>query len=215
VDIKHTVKDQIRTRRRKRSAGFAFKGVRLIYGPQVLFDASEIDQLGRAFKNLPGQIKTKAMARAMRRMRDAVRTQVVRLNANRVDIPVGKVRERTTAHFNAGGNTIEVIEKSGWIALYELGARQTRVGVTVKLRGSYRHAFIAGFKSGHVGVLRRRPGTHMRSKPTKEQLIELFGPNPAHDITKNPDDYLRLVLDLLDTQLMPRVMHEILNLLPR
>jgi hypothetical protein len=176
---------------------------------EVIFDASELDQLGRAFRNLPGEIKTKAMARAMRRMRDMARTQVVRLGAERVDIPVGKVRERTTAQFNAGGNTIEVIEKSGWIALYELGARRTRVGVSVKLRGSYRHAFIASMSSGHSGVMRRVKGAG------RLPIRELFGPNPAHDVTNNPEDYLQTMATLIEDNLAPRVMHEILNLLPR
>jgi hypothetical protein len=176
---------------------------------QVIFDASEIDQLGRAFLNLPGEIKTKAMARAMRRMRDMARTQVVKLGAARIDVPVGKVRERTTAYFNAGGNTIEVVEKSGWIRLYELGARPTGVGVSVKLRGSYRHAFIASMSSGHTGVMRRVAGA------TRLPIRELFGPNPAHDVTNNPEDYLEMMATLVEDNLAPRVLHEILNLLPR
>lgn len=175
---------------------------------QVIFDASEIDQLGRAFRNLSGEIKTKAMARAMRRMRDMARTQVVRLGAARVDIPVGKVRERTTAYFNAGGNTIEVVEKSGWIRLYELGATRTAVGVRVRGRGSYRHAFIAGMASGHTGVMRR---VGMSRLPIRE----LFGPNPAHDVTNNPEDYLDLMTTLIEDNLLPRVLHEIDRLLPR
>lgn len=181
----------------------------------VKFSAEEIKALGRAFGNLPGEIKVKAMASAMRRMRDQVRTQVVKLDAKRVDIPVGKVRERSTAYFNAGGNTIKVVEESGWIRLYELGARQTRTGVSVKLRGSYRHAFIAAMKSGHQGVFRRTPGTHMASNPKKEEIRELFGPNPAHDITNNPDEYLNLMADLIEDKLLPRVLHEIERLLPR
>lgn len=175
---------------------------------QVIFDASEIDALGKAFLRLDGEIKTKALARAMRRMRDMARTQVVRLGAARVDIPVGKVRERTTAYFNAGGNTIEVVERSGWIRLYELGATKTAVGVRVKSRGSYRHAFIAGFKSSHTGVLRRVGKSRL-------PIRELFGPNPAHDVTNNPDDYMQLMAQMIEDNLLPRVLHEIDRLLPR
>jgi len=196
---------------------------------QVVFDASEIDALGRAFLRLPGEIKAKAMASAMRRMRDMARTQVVRLDAKRVKIPVGKVRERTTAYFNAGGNTIEVVEKSGWIRLYELDARQTGKGVSVKLRGSYKHAFIASMRSGHTGAMQRYEPT-MRKRPRKGEfgppspddvvykrlkIREMFGPNPAHDITNNPDDYLQLMATLIEDNLLPRVIHEIDRLLPR
>jgi hypothetical protein len=187
------------------SAGFVFPGFGVT---QVIFDASELAQLGRAFNNLPGQIKTKALARAMRRMRDMTRTRIVRLGSDRIDIPVGKIRERTTAYFNAGGNTIEVVERSGWIALYELGARKTRVGVTVRMRGSYKHAFIAGMKSGHEGVFRRVGEERL-------PIRELFGPNPAHDVTNNPEDYLDTMAELIEEQLLPRVIHEIDRLLPR
>ncbi|MDB5582818.1 MAG: hypothetical protein JWR80_7994 [Bradyrhizobium sp.] len=175
---------------------------------EIRFDARDFEQLGRAFLNLPGEIKTKAMARAMRRMRDMARTRVVRRGAERIDVPVGKVRERTTAYFNAGGNTIEVIEKSGWIALYELGATQTPKGVRVKLRGSYRHAFITGMASGHKGVFHR---------VGKERIPirELFGPNPAHDITNNPDVYLDVMGELIENELLPRVLHELDRILPR
>jgi hypothetical protein len=176
--------------------------------PQVVFDASEIDQLGRAFLRMPGEIKAKAMASAMRRMRDMVRTQVARLDAKRVKVPVGKVRERTTAYFNAGGNTIEVVERSGWIRLYELGVTQTSRGVRVRVRGSYRHAFMAGMKSGHTGVMRRVGGERL-------PIRELFGPNPAHDITNNPDDYMQLMAQIIEDNLLPRVIHEIDRLLPR
>lgn len=189
-------------------------------GADVKFDASEIEQLGRAIANLPGEIKAKAMARAMRRMRDMARTAVIKRSSERVDLPPGKVRQLTTAHFNAGGNTIEVIERSGWIRLYDLGATQTSRGVRVRLRGSYRHAFIASVKAGkkgktHTGVWRRVPGTQMMSDPSKEQIRELFGPNPAHDVTNNPDVYLKVMAELIEDHLAPRVLHELDRLLPR
>lgn len=186
----------------------------------VVFDASEIEQLGRAIANLPGEIKSKAMARAMSRMRDMARTRIVRRSAERVKLPAGTIRELTTAHFNAGGNSIEIIEKSGWISLYKLGATQTSRGVRVRLRGSYRHAFIATVKAGkggatHTGVWRRVPGTKMRSNPKKEQIRELFGPNPAHDVTNNPEVFMEVLAELIEDHLAPRVLHELDRILPR
>lgn len=175
---------------------------------EVRFDASELAQLGRAFQRLPGEIKTKAMARAMRRMRDMARTRIVKRSAERTDLPVSMVRERTTAYFNAGGNTIEVVERSGWISLYKLGARQTKTGVTVRLRGSYRHAFIAQMQSGHKGVM-------IRVGKERFPIRELYGPNPAHDITNNPDEFLKVLAELIEEHLAPRVLHEIERLLPR
>ena len=177
---------------------------------EIRFDTSDFEQLGRAFLNLPGAIKAKVFASAMRRMRDMARTRVTKLGADRIDAPVGKIRQRTTAFFNAGSSTIEVVEKSGWFSLLEIdpGARQTRVGVSVRLRGSYRHAFLGQMASSHKGVMRR---------VGKERLPirELFGPNPAHDITNNPEDYLDLMDELISNELLPRIVHELDRQLPR
>ena len=175
---------------------------------ELRFDASEIAQIGRAISNLPGEIKTKAMARAMRRMRDMARTRIVKRSAERVDVSQKTVRELTSAHFNAGGNTIDIVEKSGWIPLYKLGATQTSKGVRVRARGSYRSAFIAEMDSGHRGVMKRVGDTRF-------PIRELFGPNPAHDVTNNPDVFLDVLAELIQTELLPRTLHEIVRLLPR
>ncbi|MGO6707614.1 hypothetical protein [Rhizobium leguminosarum] len=175
---------------------------------ELRIDASEIDHLSRAIANLPGQIKAKAMASAMRRMRDMARTRIVKRSAERTDLPTRKVAAITKAFFNAGGNTIDIVEKSGWISLYDLGATQTKTGVRVRARGSYRSAFIAEMGSGHRGVMKR---------VGKERLPirELFGPNPAHDVTNNPDEFLKVLSELIEDHLAPRLLHEIDRLLPR
>lgn len=175
---------------------------------EIVFDASELEALGKAINRLPGEIKTKAMGRAMRRMRDMARTRVVKRSAERTDLTQRKVRELTTARFNAGGNTIDIIEKSGWIPLYELGATQTKAGVRVRLRGSYKSAFIAKMASGHSGVMKRTGKARL-------PIRELFGPNPAHDVTNNPDVFLKVLADIIEDHLAPRVLHEIDRLLPR
>lgn len=174
---------------------------------EVRFDASDFVTLGRAFRNLPGDIKVKAMNRAMRRMRDMARTRIVKRSAERVDLPQSRVRKITTAYFNAGGNTIDITEKSGWISLYDLGATQTSRGVRVRARGSYRSAFIAKMQSGHRGVMKR-------VGKERVPIRELYGPNPAHDVTNNPDEFLDVLSDLLEDELMPRIVHELGRLLP-
>jgi hypothetical protein len=175
---------------------------------ELHFDAGEFEQLSRAIANLPGQIKAKAMARAMRRMRDMARTRIVRRSAERTDLPVRKVLALTKAFFNAGSNSIEIVEKSGWISLYDLGASQNSKGVRVRGRGSYRSAFIAQMKSGHRGVM-KRPGK------SRLPIRELFGPNPAHDVTNNPDEFVKVLAELVEDHLAPRVLHELDRLLPR
>lgn len=175
---------------------------------EITFDASELEMLGRAIARLPGDIKAKAFARAMTRMRDLARTRIVRRSAERTDLPVGMVRALTTARFNAGGSTIEVVEKSGWIPLFRLGARQTKSGVSVRARGSYRSAFIVSVGSGHKGVM-------MRSSKARLPIHELFGPNPAHDVTNNPHEFIKVLAEVIEDHLAPRVLHELERLLPK
>ncbi len=177
-------------------------------------DASEFLHLSRAIARLPEEIKTKAMARAMRRVTSMARTRLVKRQAPRLKLPQSVIRSLTTAHFNAGGNTQELIVRSGWMPLYKLGATQTAKGVRVRLRGSYRHAFLATMASGHRGVFRRQPGTRMTGK-NKEQIRELFGPNPAHEITNNEEVYVALVADVVREVLLPRFLHELCRILPK
>ena len=172
---------------------------------QLRFDASEIDQLGRAFARLPTDIKIKAFNRAMGHMRDMARTRIVKASADRTDLPVGIVRARTKARFNSGSAEIEVIERSGWIPLSMLNPKQTSKGVYVRGRGGIDHAFIV--KSGRGGVMIRE------GKP-RLPITELFGPNPAHDVINNPSDFEKILVDLIEDHLMPRVLHELTRLLP-
>jgi hypothetical protein len=136
------------------------------------------------------------------------RTRIVKRSAERTDLPVRKVAALTRASFNTGSNTIDIVEKSGWIALFDLGATQTPRGVRVRARGSYRSAFIAEMNSGHRGVMKR---------VGKERLPirELFGPNPAHDVTNNPDEFMQVLAQLIEEHLLPRTLHEVDRLIGR
>jgi hypothetical protein len=175
---------------------------------EIKFDASDFVQLSRAIGRLPGEIKAKALARAMRRVTDTARSRVVKRSAERIDIPQNLVREKTTAMFNAGGNTSQVVVRSGWIPLYKIGATQTSRGVRVRMRGSYNHAFIAKMASGHVGVMRR---VGMSRLPIRE----LFGPNPANDIVNHDQVYLQVLAEVMDDVLLPRVLHELGRILAK
>lgn len=175
---------------------------------ELRFDASEILNLSRAIRALPENIKTKALASAMRRMREMARSRIVKRAAEHTRLPQGVVRKATTARFNAGGNTQDVIVKSGWVPLYKLGATQTSRGVRVRARGSYAHAFFAEMDSGHRAVA-------MRVSDKRLPIRELFGPNPAHAITNNPDVYLDVLAEIIQEHLAPRVLHELDRLIPR
>lgn len=173
----------------------------------IIADASEYLALSRAIRKLPGEIRAKAFARAGRRVTEMARTRYVKRAAPRLKLAQKVIRERTTARFNAGGNTSDVVVRSGWIPLFKLGATQTSRGVRVTLRGSYRSAFIATMGSGHTGVM-------MREGKGRLPIQELFGPNPAHDITNNDEVYLAVLAEVINEALAPRLLHEISRLLP-
>jgi hypothetical protein len=176
----------------------------------------EIEQLRRAFLKMPGEIQTKVMGRTMRRLGSMARTRIVARSAAHTQMPAEIVRAMTTASFNAGGNTSKVVMESGWVPLQRLGAVQNGAGVFVNRRGQYDHAFVAAFKSGHVGVMRRIPGTQMpSSKGKREQLREQFGANPAHAVTNNADVYLDVMAELIQDYLFPRMVQEMNNILSR
>lgn len=187
------------------------------------FDHRDIDALGRGLSATGKSIAVKSMVRAMQRMRTMARTRIVRETADRTNMPVGKVRDVTTAYFNAGSNTIEVVERSGWIPLSKLSPRVTSKGVSVPGRGSYAHAFVAMMKSGHYGIFRRVTGENMDprhaqqkyGRANKQAIRELFAANPAHDVTNNPDEYLKVLAELIETQLEPRYLHELDQALAR
>jgi hypothetical protein len=174
----------------------------------IIADASEYLAISRAIRKLPGDIKAKAFARAGKRVVQTARARYLKRAAPRLKLPQKVIRDKTTARFNAGGNTADIVVRSGWIPLAKLGATQTSKGVRVRLRGSYRHAFIASMDSGHTGVMLRQGADRL-------PIRELFGPNPAHDITNNDAVYLALLAEVIDEALAPRVLHEIGNLLPR
>ena len=181
---------------------------------EVKIDASDLESLSRAIKRLPGEIQAKAMARAMSRMRTMARTRIVQRNAKHTKMPPNIIRKLTTASFNAGGNTQDIVLKSGWIPLYKLGATQTSKGVRVRTRGSYNHAFLASMDSGHAGVFRNTRGPNKNSG-RNNAIREQFGPNPAHAVTNNPDVYLQVMAELIEDHLAPRVLHEVERLLHR
>lgn len=184
--------------------GFSHSGVAAV----LEADAQAFAHLGRAIARLPEDIKVKALSRAMRRVTETARSRLVKRQAPRLKLPPGVIRKLTTASFNAGGNTQELIVRSGWIPLYKLGASQNSRGVSVRGRGSYHHAFIATMNSGHKGVF-------MRDGAASTPIKELFGPNPAHDITNNEEVYLALIAEVVQEVLMPRVLHELGRILPR
>lgn len=178
---------------------------------QLHVDASDFDYLSRAISRLPEEIRAKAMSRAVRRVVDTARNRIVQKSFKRTDAYKHVVAERTKAFTSDGGNAAEIVMKSEWLSLYKLGAKQIKSGVAVRLRGSYRHAFIAQMKSGHRGVMLREGPPSTDSLPIRE----LFGPNPAHDINRHPDVFLEVLTAVIEQEMLPRYLHDLGQLLPK
>ena len=172
---------------------------------EIRYDSSDFFNLSRAFGRLPDDIKHKVAARAMARVGDMGRTQVVKRIAERIKLPAGIVRDATQAHVSADSAMIRV--RSKWISLYRIGARQTRTGVTVRGRGSYQSAFIATMNGG-TAVFKREGASRF-------PVEALYGPNPANDVRTSPDVYERLLVDIAERHVMPRMLHELGRILPK
>jgi hypothetical protein len=175
---------------------------------ELRFDTSVFHRLASEIAHLPQEIKAKASSRAMRRMSEMARMQVVRESVKRTSSPQRIVQRATKATFDAAAASIDIKMRSGRIGIAQLSPRQTRAGVTTRLRGSYKSAFLATMKSWHRGVM-------IRSGRDRLLIHELFGPNPAHNIIKHPDEFFKVLSELIETRLAPRVLHELENLLPR
>jgi len=172
----------------------------------VHIDARDFDQLARALNRLPGEIKAKAIARALRRVGEMARTRVVRRAAQQSGMPQRDVRSRTLM-FNAGGSTQEIVMRSEWWPLFKLGgARQTATGVTVRNWGHHKGTFIAGMKSKHSGVFRREGKARL-------PIRELWGPNPVSFVLDHADEYEAILEQVADDMMLPRLLHEVDRLL--
>lgn len=150
---------------------------------------------------LPEEIRTKAISRTMRRMTSMGKTRIVNETAKISKMPKSIVAGATSAQFS-GADTQKFVVRSDWIALMKLGAVQAPAGVVVNLRGSYEKAFLATMKSGHRGVMRR-----VGSK--RFPIGELFAANPANVVSNKPNEYGDILVELLGTQYLPRLLHEV------
>lgn len=180
---------------------------------KVWIDSSDFERKANAFHQLPEAMRYVAFRRAMSRMKSMATTRVVRRIAERVRIQQKFVRQATRTRYSETDGSMEILIRSGWIPLYSIGARQTRKGVTVSKRGSYRHAFIASMASGHKGVF-INTGEYNYASKRNNAIRELYGPNPANDVATSPAEYEQIMAELMETALVPRLVHELDRLLP-
>ena len=181
---------------------------------EMYVDSSDFSRLSTKLAHIPAEIKAKAFSRALRRVRNMAKTQVVRRAAKDSGLRYSDVNKITRA-FNTGSDTARIVMRAGWIPLYKLGAaRQTGRGVSVRKWGAHKGAFIATMRTGHTGVFVRVSGTRMEKK-NKEQIRELWGPNPVSNVLRDDEKYLRVLSKVMQENFVPRVEHEINRILSR
>lgn len=156
----------------------------------VQLDPRSIKRLQKRIDLLGRDAKIASLTAANRAARSAVAffSREVRKEVNIRAAGLKKAAVITKANYRSPVAYITV--GGAHIPLVDMGARQTRKGVTVTIvkgkgRKLYRSAFMATMKSGHRGVFRRVAGKYMQKGPragmngTKhsEAINEMFGPS--------------------------------------
>ena len=172
-------------------------------------DASEYRRVGEQLARLPAKMQRQALSRAIGGSKSKVERTYATLAAKRMHVRPIHVRRAMSTSLSDGDLTVRV--QSNQIPVFKLGARQTRKGVTVSLRGSYLQAFIKTMKSGHRGVFIRDRAGGARVK--RLGVHEVHGPNPAGELKRNPETYQTMLADIFDEELLARVAKEVASLL--
>jgi Prophage minor tail protein Z (GPZ) len=130
----------------------------------------------------------RAIVRAVNKTAMQARTQAVReVRIVGYNIKASTVRKAITLYRARGDDPVARLRARGLpIPLIEYGAKQTKGGVSVRVksgRRTLRHAFIATMKSGHKGVFVREGKGHKRvtkkgrSYMSGLPIKELYGPS--------------------------------------
>lgn len=165
-------------------------------------DARDFRVLGAAVQRLPADLKAKAFRSAVNHTGKKARTQITRLAAAYSGLPYRFVRG--ASQMSLTGDDVEIKLRSRWISLAQLGARQTRKGVSVRGRGSYGGAFLASSRvSGGKAVLIRKGSARL-------PVRELYAANPAHAMgADRHGEFQRMANEIMDRDFAPRLLHEI------
>lgn len=160
------------------------RGPRNVSGLSVSVRTREIT--AGAIPNPKDEIR--AIVRALNKTAMQARTQAVReVRAVGYNIKASTVRKAITLYRARGDNPVAMLKARGLpIPLIEYGAKQTKSGVSVRVksgRKTLRHAFMATMKSGHTGVFERVGKGHKRvtkkgrSYMSGLPIKELYGPS--------------------------------------
>lgn len=151
------------------------------------------EALGEAAEEAP-QILMRALNSAANKARkDLIREAQERYSATKVDISTKSlairraVGSRTSVRLSAVGGMQELTDYTVSPTVPLRGknrpdsyAAKVLAASSLKSLSSRPKAFITKFRSGHVAIVQRVPGSRMRSNPQKEKLKKLLSPSIAH-----------------------------------
>lgn len=191
-------------------------------GIELKIDGGELAWLRRDLEALPEKIQRQVIGRAYGRTRKKLASEYVKLASDRENIFQKAIRQRLSVRSSAAGLILSVY--SDQIPLSKLGTQAVKPTKKDGMRifgprgqkgvknDGYRHAFLATMASGHSGVFVRKPGTRMATKK-KEQIRELYGPNPAGEMIRNPDEYRMMLEEIAMTTMLREIKSGVAGLL--
>ena len=167
----------------------------------VKFDSSKAQaKLRRLRTGMPA-----AVARALTRAGESATVALARAVSSDTGVKVGGAKGAIRATREREGQPRVIVTAiKTRLPLSRFNARQTKRGVTARLRGGkgrYAGAFLVRFKSGHVGVMQR-------AGKGKLPLQQLHGPSIAHVAEK----FAPTVGDVALETLAKRIVHEMKRL---
>jgi len=142
----------------------------------ITVDEAKLKRLRRDLADIPKALP-KIVSRSINKVATYTRTKIVREITADVNLKRGEVTKRNIrtkkASYKKWSATIGVSGRR--VPVHHFGARQTRKGVSYRIRKSAGRqtiagAFIAKMPSGHEGVYRRTGKTAL-------PIIELYGPS--------------------------------------
>lgn len=133
----------------------------------------------------------KAIIRALNKTAITARADAAKsIRAEGYNIKAAAIKKSFATTKAAKGRLVVVLRATGKpIALIEYGARQTKSGVSVQVKGGrevLRHAFIATMKSSHKGVFERTGAARLKApkrvagsktRRVNVPIVEKFGPS--------------------------------------
>ena len=140
------------------------------------------------FGNVRKEVMDKAVPRALNKVAAEVKTESSRGIRNAgYNLKVGTIKKQIDIRRATRGNLRAVVRATGRpIPLINYGARQTKAGVSVKVKNGrkiIKHAFIAAMPTGHKGVFVRVGAGHKKTVKNGKvvwsglPIKQLFGPS--------------------------------------